>query len=144
MLTKYPDVAAEWNYKKNDPIRPQDIRFNSSEKYWWICDKGHEWQATAEARCLRKTGCPICSIKRRGMKRVLPKPGRGLIELFPNNAEEWNTEKNNGVTPDTIAAESNKIYWWRCIKGHEWQAKVNSRSSGTGCPFCAGRRKKVE
>ena len=22
------------------------------------------------------------------MKRVLPKPGRGLIELFPNNAEE--------------------------------------------------------
>lgn len=38
--------------------------------------------------------------------------------------------------------------WWRCAKGHEWEASPNNRSkgglrtkkSGSGCPFCAGKR----
>ena len=29
---------------------------------------------------------------------------------------------------------------WRCERGHEWWATVNNRSTGTGCPFCAGHR----
>ncbi len=31
--------------------------------------------------------------------------------------------------------------WWKCSKGHEWQATPNNRTtSGTGCPFCSNRR----
>lgn len=29
--------------------------------------------------------------------------------------------------------------WWRCQAGHEWQTSCNSRTRGTGCPFCYGR-----
>ena len=42
-----------------------------------------------------------------------------------DNAElmaEWNWEKNNGLTPTDVLPNSNKKVWWRCNKGHEWQA----------------------
>ncbi|MBQ04335.1 hypothetical protein CL673_06465 [Candidatus Bathyarchaeota archaeon] len=26
--------------------------------------------------------------------------------------------------------------WWRCSRGHEWEAAVASRIRGTGCPDC--------
>lgn len=52
---------------------------------------------------------------------------------------EWNWERNAGVAPSKVTLGSNKIAWWKCGKGHEWQAKVSSRSSGRGCPYCSGR-----
>ena len=35
--------------------------------------------------------------------------------------------------------------WWRCSAGpdHVWQATVNDRSRGIGCPFCAGWRASI-
>lgn len=29
--------------------------------------------------------------------------------------------------------------WWKCDKGHSWQAQPANRSRGQGCPYCAGR-----
>ena len=30
--------------------------------------------------------------------------------------------------------------WWKCLEGHEWEARINSIAGGTGCPYCSGRR----
>ena len=54
-------------------------------------------------------------------------------------AEEWNYEKNNGLIPADVTPNSNKKVWWKCSKGHEWQAKVTDRNKGRGCPYCSGR-----
>lgn len=36
---------------------------------------------------------------------------------------------------------SNKKIWWKCHKGHEWQAAVSSRVvGGNGCPYCSGQK----
>ena len=37
------------------------------------------------------------------------------------------------------AGNSHKV-WWRCEKGHSWQATIASRTSGCGCPVCANRK----
>ena len=29
--------------------------------------------------------------------------------------------------------------WWKCANGHEWQARINDRTDGIGCPVCNGR-----
>lgn len=52
---------------------------------------------------------------------------------------EWDDAANGGLTPKRITYGSGKKVWWRCAKGHTWQAVVNSRSSGSGCPACGGR-----
>ena len=36
-------------------------------------------------------------------------------------------------------AQSQKKVWWQCDKGHEWQAEINGRANGVGCPVCANR-----
>ena len=51
--------------------------------------------------------------------------------------DEWDTEKNLPLTPDSIAHTSRTPVWWRCKKGHSWCTQVRSRSrSSTGCPIC--------
>ena len=53
---------------------------------------------------------------------------------------EWDWEKNNelGLRPDKLTYGSNKKAWWKCSKGHEWQASIYSRNQGNGCPYCSG------
>src|SRR5699024_955007 len=60
LATVNPELAQEWNYAKNVNLHPSDIFPNYNKKVWWICRKGHEWQATPNSR-IQGTGCPICS-----------------------------------------------------------------------------------
>ena len=133
LQTKYPEVAAEWNYAKNAPINPSDIMPNANMMLWWKCSKGHEWQATANNRVQGK-GCPYCS----GHKVIV-----GENDLLTKNQElasEWNYEKNFPLRPENIKSGRNKKAWWKCKQcGYEWEAIVSSRNRGSGCPRCARR-----
>lgn len=55
---------------------------------------------------------------------------------------EWDIEKN-GEYSSKIHKVKNK-FWWACKENlqHKWQARIDSRKLGTGCPKC--RRKKQE
>ena len=55
--------------------------------------------------------------------------------------EFYNYEKNNGLTPADVAPNSNKKVWWKCRKGHEWQAIIANRNKGNGCPVCAKEKR---
>ena len=129
--TLFPMIAKEWNYKKNNGHYPNEYKAFSNQKVWWICSKGHEWQATIVSRTDRNTNCPICA-----NQKVL-KGYNDLESQFPKLVLEWNYDKNEGITPNQIIAHTGKKYWWKCKKGHEWQASVNSRIRGNGCPLCS-------
>ena len=53
---------------------------------------------------------------------------------------EWDYEKNKGVDVNIITSGSSKKVWWKCEKGHEWEAVISSRSDGVGCPYCSGKK----
>lgn len=61
-----------------------------------------------------------------------------LATINPKLALEWNYEKNEGLLPEDVMPGTDRKVWWRCLMGHEWQARVYSRSYGAGCPYCAG------
>ena len=53
---------------------------------------------------------------------------------------EWAFDKNGEMTPKTISYGSKTKAWWRCKKGHEWLAQINSRVvDGNDCPYCGHR-----
>mgnify|MGYP005759884915 CR=1 FL=1 len=105
----------------------------SEKLVWWRCALGHTWQASV-ADLSRGRGCPYCFGYR-------PIPGvSDLQTLYPEIAAEWHPERNGSLLPSQVARRSNKIVWWRCQKGHEWQATSNNRVHGKGCPYCSGRR----
>ena len=55
---------------------------------------------------------------------------------------EWDYKKNDFL-PDSVTLHSAKKVWWKCDKGHSWEATIDSRSSGAGCPYCNGNRRKI-
>ena len=59
----------------------------------------------------------------------------------PTLMAEWNWEKNSDLRPEDFTANSGKKVWWKCSKGHEWQAVIADRNRGNGCPYCSGRKK---
>lgn len=132
LQTVNPALAKEWNYEKNNGLSPTEVTPNSNKKAWWRCSQGHEWVVTINNRT-NGNGCPYCS------GRYIVKGENDLQTVNPTLAKEWNYEKNNGLTPTDVTANSNKKVWWKCSQGHEWQATIANRNYGTGCPYCSGR-----
>ena len=102
-------LMATWNWKKNEEVGfdPHKLTSNSGKKAWWICNKGHEWQATIGSRnggC----GCPYCS----GRFAISGK--NDLQTVNPSLAKEWNYERNGDLTPRAVLPNSIKMVWWIC------------------------------
>ena len=135
LQTINPTLAKEWNYEKNNGLRPDAFTVSSGQKVWWRCSKDHEWQA-AIAHRNNGRGCPYCS------GRYVIKGENDLQTVNPILSKEWNYEKNNGLTPVDVMPNSGKKVWWKCSNGHEWQAKIDHRNKGTGCQQCAREKRK--
>lgn len=112
-----------------------DVGPNSHNKVWWRCSEGHEWYAAIYSRNAG-VGCPYCSGK------LVNKGKNDLQTLNPALANEWNHEKNDGLTPMDVMPNSGKKVWWICNEGHEWQAIIQNRNRGSGCPQCAKEKRK--
>ncbi len=130
LATTRPDLAKEWNYKRNGNVKPSDIFAGTPKRFWWICPKGHEYDAKTNNR---NSGfdCPYCA-----NKKILPGYNDFASE-YPELLSEWDYDKNE-IKPTEIPSGSEKKVWWKCKEGHEWQAVLNSRPRGNGCPYCSG------
>jgi hypothetical protein len=127
-----PSLAKEWHPVKNGSVTPKDLTAGSSKKVWWQCSKGHEWEATVGSRNTGN-GCPYCDGKK-------VSPENCLQTVNPTLAKEWHPTKNGILKQMDVTSSSNKKVWWKCSKGHEWEATVNNRNKGSHCPYCSGRK----
>ena len=63
-----------------------------------------------------------------------------LAALYPDIAKEWHPTKNGELTPDKVTPGSAKKVWFKCKKGHSWDAQVLSRAiNKSGCRYCSGK-----
>ncbi len=64
-----------------------------------------------------------------------------LATCYPKLIPEWHPTKNVNLTPYDVTYGTGKKVWWRCSKGHEWEAAIKSRAcDGTTCPYCANKK----
>lgn len=128
-------LLEQWDADKNSPLTPHDVARSSHRKVWWVCEKGHEWQATIASRVSKGRNCPVCAGK-------IVIPGENdLASAFPNIAAQWHPTNNGTLTPDRITPQSNKVVWWICELGHEYRAAIQHRTNRIdGCPYCSGSR----
>jgi len=126
---KCPNLVREW-HERNLPLMPSDVTIGSNKRIWWRGICGHEWQAIIKNR-VNGSGCPFCS------GNQLLKGFNDLASVKPELVGEW-SEKNHPLKPDMVLPCSNKSVWWKCIRGHEWMARISDRYYGSGCPYCEG------
>lgn len=123
-----PSLSNEWHPTKNGDLTPAYVLPKSGKKAWWICKKGHEWDAIIGNRN-KGIGCPYCSGQRVFKDNCLE-------TVNPNLAKEWHPTKNHDLTPKDVTAHAHRKVWWICQRGHEWRALISNRSKGRGCPYC--------
>jgi hypothetical protein len=137
LSAQYPDLSREWHEEKNGDLRPEQVTAGSGRIVWWQCKvcEEHKWKTAINNRTKNGTGCPFCSGRKADSKD-------NLTTKNPELAAQWHPFRNGSLTPDQFKEKSNTRVWWQCSKvvDHEWQAQINNRSNGNGCPFCAGRQ----
>ena len=101
---------------------------NAASKLIWQCSANHIWSATP-TQVRKGHWCPICA----RVARLT------LYELQQIAA------KKGGQCLSLEYANSSKLLRWRCVVGHEWQARAHSIRAGGWCPACAhNQRLKLE
>ena len=137
--TRCPEAAAEWDYEKNGDLRPEQVMPRSKGFAWWICPLGHSYRAAIRSRGGEGTGCPYCA----GQAALAG--FNDLATKYPRLAKEWFQPLNGELTPEGVTAGCNRRVAWRCVEGHVWFARIDSRARGDGhgCPVCAGQIKKA-
>lgn len=131
LLHTHPEVASEFHPTKNDTSALQSLSFGSKQRFWWLCQKGHEWEAPTNSRSSGQ-GCPFCSGRRLSDKNR-------LSVVRPDVSKLWHPHKNKNILPSDVFFSSNSAYWWICSKGHEWKCTINvmtSRKRKTLCQSC--------
>lgn len=135
LVVNFPEIAKEWDYEKNDGLRPEEVAPYSGKGVWWICpkNKNHSYQARVGHRTdKKKSGCPYCV----GVK---VNHTNSLETLFPKIAKQWHPHKNGNLTPADVSIGSDTKVWWQCERStdHVWLTSVGDRTRGTNCPKCA-------
>ena len=127
MDTRIKMLKKQWSAKNEKPF--SSYTKGSHYKAWWICEKGHEWQAIIKSR-YHGCDCPYCSSRNAW-------PGEtDLATIYPEISKEWHPDKNGDLQPSDVLPNSSKKVWWICAKGHEWKTTVAKRTEGKGCPYC--------
>ena len=142
LATLAPALASQWHPSYNGTLTPQDVMPGSRRAVWWQCAKGHTWRASPQA-VTSGSGCPQCAAARRSAApRPRPERRGSLAAEYPLLARQW-SPRNGDLTPDAVTPGSHRKVWWRCGRGHEWQAVVFSRTgkSAVGCPACSALRR---
>lgn len=135
----FPEIAQEWDYEANHPLRPENVLPGKKQKAFWICPIDGSYPATISDRTgPRKSGCPYCS-------GTLVSDRNRLTILFPEIAAEWHPTKNAELRPEDFSYGSKEKVHWLCKNNHTYEAAINSRTNqGSGCKVCSKQTSKPE
>ena len=135
LASLHPQLAEQWDRKKNGALTPEAVSAYSNRRVWWLCDKGHSFCAVIAHRVNKGSDCPYCT-----NRKVLP--GFNDLETKePVIASQWHPTLNGSFTPQQVTPGSSRKAWWLCENGHAWKSVISSRTGKQrcGCPVCAGR-----
>ena len=130
LATTNPELIKEWDYNKNI-VKPTEVMRGSARKVWWICPKGHSYEAKLNNKTSNNgTSCPYCT-----NYKVLS----GLNDLATTNPElikYWDDEKNGSLKPNMVMKGQHKEVWWIGECGHSWKSTIYHMVEGKRCPIC--------
>ena len=133
LLSLYPNVAKQWNYKENYPLRPEMFYSRVDTRVSWICKKNkkHIWTAPISSLTAGRN-CAFCD-----GKQVLKEHSFGAH--YNKFIEEFDFKKNTGKDPYNYTVMSQIRVWWKCKfckESFNLSFASRTKSSGVGCKKC--------
>ena len=135
LATKRPDLAAGWHEERNVGYDIRSIKPTAKLKVWWICHKGHEWQASVASRNQNKCNCPTCY-----KERNTSFPEQAVFfyvkQLFPDAINRYrlidNLEVDVYIPSERIAIEYDGSYYHRSAAKKKTDERKNKLYKETG------------
>jgi hypothetical protein len=137
-LRDFPELMAEWDYELNGGIDdPGSIPAGRGVRPHWKCIKGHRWRAWLTDRTKRLTRCRRCH-------RQWADETTSIAAVHPELVPEWDSNENDGRSPERIKATGKSPAAWTCPAGLGHPAysmsplaRGNKLIAGKpGCPIC--------
>ena len=147
LQTVSPKLAKLWHPTKNKNLKPNQVTSNSTKIVWWLFPYDDprtgkhfdfEWKASIVSQNNNKKHCPYLS------NQAIWKGFNDLQTLNQELAKQWHPTKNGNLKPTDVTAGSGKKVWWFLsyndyrtdfCYNFEWQAFINNRNKGAGCPY---------
>lgn len=118
-----PELAKEWNFRKNKGQNPYNISYGSNLIVWWLCEEGHEWKAKVKSRLNGFNSCKECKYNE-------------ILEEFKKIA----IAKEGWCISTTY--KTNRKLKFRCKFNHEWDARPSEiKNNNTWCPICSSNKR---
>ena len=86
-----PNLVKEWHPTKNGRLTPKNVSSSYEKKLWWLCEYGHEWEATLQDR-VKGDRCPFCVVE-------FAKDKYGKFEDSPYQQKYISQESHNSEKP---------------------------------------------
>lgn len=131
--SQYPDLAKEFDIKKNKTT-PQNMIINSSDPDTsWICPEGHEFRRSVASRINQFRECPVCN------RTIVVKGINDYQHANPKIVDVWDFEKNDR-TPDEISDRCNYKFHYKCNKGHHYACVLSTiKANDFECLVCSNK-----
>lgn len=107
LQTVAPHIAAEWDYEKNEHLKPTDVSVGSGKVIWWKCVEGHSWRAAVANRQVVK-GCPYCS----GRHKEIPLDDTSWMNKYSAAKLYFEEHGNLEVPAKYVNADGMKLGMW--------------------------------
>lgn len=102
LATTDPNIAAEWDYRKNGDKKPSEVHRTSKEYYWWVTSYGYSWKAKISDRTIdRLPITPSDAEYRRLLPQMLMKTYGGRKNL----RVVLNSDALTGITIEILIPE---------------------------------------
>ena len=136
LATRNPELAKEWHPHKNGELTPAMVMLGTARKVWWLCPKGHSYQASVLHRG-HGTNCPICNSRRQSsfaekaifyyVKQIYPDATHRDTEVLGNRME-----LDIYIPRIKMAIEYDGAFWHRSSKAKEREAEKFERCKELG------------
>ena len=138
LLSRFPQIAEEWDYEISQPQTPNCVSYGSTKKYSWKCKKcGGRYLASVNQRTNANSGCPYCT------NHKVFSGFNDLETLYPEVAKEWDYEANGVLLPSHILPHYRKLVYWHCSECDSvYTAYPSNKIRGDKCPICSGHQVK--
>lgn len=143
LINSHPQLAAEWDYDRNYPLRPEQVTAGMRTNVWWICPNCNNSYTAALYARKKGSGCPECGKKRRPLKHSENSGKKN--NLFDTSIDAvlcFDKDRNRNIDTSKISVANRLIeIAWKCPNcGNERKSTAYDFSRNTGCPECAKER----
>jgi|GEM_PF-1682233 len=165
LLTINPPNMKYWDFDKNEKedIFPRNYVISSKKKAWWICDKGHSTFESINTIMWRKVEvCSECKKEKNELllrkekekeirkatlknkkeiaiqakKELRIKESQKYFDMIQPIKKYWDYEENKKRGFDIESISHQRLYCWKCDKGHKWKDDLEGIKDNSICPVC--------